>query len=720
MSQPAPDSPAAVVTALYRGILGREPDAGGLETYVRKIERGTSYEAIVRAMLKSEEFEARLQLLGLDQSSEENPAADGSEPFSAESCRPVCIAGVHRSGTSLVTNMLRQCGLYLGEPRELVRPAQDNMDGFWEHRLFSRVNERALAEMGGAWDSPPPAGAAEEFSAELKAHALKLAAGMEAHVPWGWKDPRNCLTMRLWRGLFPGMRVVIPLRHPLETAASLEARNHFPVSVGLALWAEYHRRVLDTVPRAGRIVTRYDAYFSNPEAELRRVLKFLGIAATDEVVAEACALVKKPMRHHRSSEEELARDGMPPGVADLYDQLCEEARKEVEPPDPPPASAPGKKTARPNRADWHFPKQSRAWMEALDAAECFIDPSEVLFAPHSFMEFYPRALPSLLLNETSLRENGWLIFHKGVDDRIAFPLAEVLKREFDPVFANKRFVILARKGLAVQAMDFNPEDVSSLWSNLEKLRSAADNAPLSARTGKCAAVISAYNRPWALARTLPQVARLGCPVLVVEDGSEPMHEAAYKKIRAEFPSVHWIAMPENRGIPCAMNTGISYWLADPDIEWISYFEEDVDVHPDLLRRLTVVQHRVERPLLTGRRPPEHPAAGEEEINGVRVLHFHSTSNQHFHAHRDYWSAVLPIPAPAPDFEGCKKTAYCDWWLASWAPESVCNTGRKIICVPGLVSAFATKAEDSSWGNESEPDEGLLKESQGNSTQSECH
>jgi len=47
--------------------------------------------------------------------------------------RVVCIAGMHRSGTSMVTRMLNKLGFYLGDTSELMEAAADNPEGFWEN-----------------------------------------------------------------------------------------------------------------------------------------------------------------------------------------------------------------------------------------------------------------------------------------------------------------------------------------------------------------------------------------------------------------------------------------------------------------------------------------------------------------------------------------------------------------------------------------------------------
>jgi len=57
---------------------------------------------------------------------------------------PVCIAGMHRSGTSALGQALGALGRYLGPSAELTAPAPDNTNGFWEHRAFVELNDSIL------------------------------------------------------------------------------------------------------------------------------------------------------------------------------------------------------------------------------------------------------------------------------------------------------------------------------------------------------------------------------------------------------------------------------------------------------------------------------------------------------------------------------------------------------------------------------------------------
>ncbi|MGE5192534.1 MAG: sulfotransferase family protein, partial [Deltaproteobacteria bacterium] len=173
----------------------------------------------------------------------------------------------------MVAMLMHLCGLYLGEKRDLMPASQENPDGFWENTKFVRLNDVILHELGGGWDYPPAVrGKWEPVFSRLRGSAEQVLQEFADHSPWGWKDPRNSLTLPFWTRLLPQSRVVICLRNPLEVALSLRRRNYFSYSMGLALWRNYNERILESSDPALRIVTHYDAYLTNPRAEMRRVL----------------------------------------------------------------------------------------------------------------------------------------------------------------------------------------------------------------------------------------------------------------------------------------------------------------------------------------------------------------------------------------------------------------------------------------------------------------
>ena len=75
---------------------------------------------------------------------------------------PVCIIGMHRSGTSMVARLLQQCDLYLGPEYQLLGPDSANPEGHFEHTGFLKIDDALLRYFGGSWDFripvPPPSG----------------------------------------------------------------------------------------------------------------------------------------------------------------------------------------------------------------------------------------------------------------------------------------------------------------------------------------------------------------------------------------------------------------------------------------------------------------------------------------------------------------------------------------------------------------------------------
>ena len=218
-----------------------------------------------------------------------------------------------------------------------------------------------------------------------------------------------------------------------------------------------------------------------------------------------------------------------------------------------------------------------------------------------------------------------------------------------------------------------------------------------------AVLVTTYERPAALQRSLPQIVALGAPVLVVDDGSSRDAREANRAICAAAGATY-LLLPENRGLPTAQNVGLSVLMADPAVRWISYFQDDVDVRPDALERLAAVEDAEARPIITGYDADDHQPVDQVEIAGLTVKRKRSTPAMHLHAHVDYWAGVMPIPSP---YVGAPKpvrgSSLEDWWIVNDAPRSAERRGILVVCVPGLVRTFLWHRDDSTWDNENRPD-----------------
>jgi hypothetical protein len=247
---------------------------------------------------------------------------------------PVSIAGMGRSGTSMLAQMLLVGGLDLGPSHRLMAPSPQNPDGYWEHIGFVGLNDDLLEELGGAWDYPPvlPDSWGTPRFAPYRERARDLIGQFPRDKPWGWKDPRTSLVLPFWLEEVPQLRLVVAVRNPLEVAASLHRRNGTSRPAGIGLWSDYYERILDLTRPEDRIVSHYDAHFASAGAEIRRLLAFLGLPSSPLAIDQCSKLVSTDLRHTRATLDDLAAAGVAPAVIARYRALCDEAQWEDSPP----------------------------------------------------------------------------------------------------------------------------------------------------------------------------------------------------------------------------------------------------------------------------------------------------------------------------------------------------------------------------------------------------
>jgi glycosyltransferase involved in cell wall biosynthesis len=260
---------------------------------------------------------ATLQRFGLDRIADrylemlaravERPQGDagGSAAVPSRATRPsatdreptvVCVLGTSRSGTSLTARLLDLAGVYLGPEEELLgedrhqltgegeqvltKAKQSNPVGHWEHYRLMRLNERILRSLGGNWRETPPMPPGWESSEELaelrdEARAM-LAESFGGQELWGWKDPRNSLTLPFWQALVPQMRYVICLRNPAEVAASLLRRDGIALEDGVRQWLRYLAAALVNTVGRPRLLVAYESYFRDPAGAAAGLARFAG------------------------------------------------------------------------------------------------------------------------------------------------------------------------------------------------------------------------------------------------------------------------------------------------------------------------------------------------------------------------------------------------------------------------------------------------------------
>lgn len=333
-----------------------------------------------------------------------------------------------------------------------------------------------------------------------------------------------------------------------------------------------------------------------------------------------------------------------------------------------------------------IPDTDSSWLELRDFLQAQATPTDAILAPIDFLDEFPsQSYPYNVTGTLSPDQFTFIAFHKGMlaDVNLGFVL-QVLS-QFQPVLANLVFVVYSSRPIANLTAP-NAADVEPLLAQIQEGAFVSDIQPAQ----RCAIVVTTYNNSAALAKTLPAIAEFGMPTLLVDDGSTEPHAALNQQLvtslAVKYP-VTLLKLPSHQQQPAALNAGLYYWLADRSIEWISCFQDNVQVRPDLFRQITLVQDLERYPLITGYDAPEHQ--GIEQVMGAQtVLLKTATSGLHLHAHRQYWQAVLPIPTlyPADQLKPGQDDD-ADWWITAWSPHSIVKQGGKVVCLPNLVARF---------------------------------
>jgi hypothetical protein len=246
--------------------------------------------------------------------------------------QPLIILGMHRSGTSMLTRVLRARGLFTGHV--LTKHA--------EAQFFYELNEAMLGATGASWDRPGAAlrqlddpAAVARLAALLRGRLRGLGTwgylgprmirargriGPHLRFAWGWKDPRNSLFLPVWLEVFGEARLLRIRRHGIDVAASLlarELRRAEPrfcrtIADGLELWSEYETaldRWLDRVPSHRQMTVRFEDYAADCTNGQAEIDAFAGLSPLGEVSPELRPAPERALSYRRDPalREEAAR-----------------------------------------------------------------------------------------------------------------------------------------------------------------------------------------------------------------------------------------------------------------------------------------------------------------------------------------------------------------------------------------------------------------------------
>ncbi|MBW8812029.1 MAG: hypothetical protein JF588_01270 [Caulobacterales bacterium] len=217
------------------------------------------------------------------------------------------VLGMHRSGTSAVTQLLALAGASL--PANVMPGDEHNAKGYFEPWKIAIFNDERLRAAGSAWDDifaypfrPLPDAeealwltrAGQLFDAEFRRGAWPLM-----------KDPRATVLLPLWRQVLAARdisaRCVIPVRHPLAVAGSLARRDGFSPQKSVLIWSAYMLAAEAYARDLPCAVVGYDALLADWRAEVARIEAAHGAALpklTPAAAKKIDAFLTPDLRHN--------------------------------------------------------------------------------------------------------------------------------------------------------------------------------------------------------------------------------------------------------------------------------------------------------------------------------------------------------------------------------------------------------------------------------------
>jgi hypothetical protein len=225
------------------------------------------------------------------------------------------VLGMHRSGTSAVTQLLGLAGAQL--PAHVMPGDEHNAKGYFEPWRIALFNDARLRAAGGAWDDVfgfPFRPLGDDADWQARAEALFAEEYGKVRFPL-LKDPRVTVLLPLWRRAFQAFglepRCVIPVRHPLAVAGSLARRDGFPAEKSALLWTAYMLAAEAYTRDLPRVFVDYDALLGDWRGEVARIEAAHGapLPKLTEKSAQAIDRFLSPELRHNNGEGGLSALG---------------------------------------------------------------------------------------------------------------------------------------------------------------------------------------------------------------------------------------------------------------------------------------------------------------------------------------------------------------------------------------------------------------------------
>ena len=196
------------------------------------------------------------------------------------------VLGMHKSGTTLVSQILHHSGIDMGEFDESVSYDKGNK---YEREATLALDMDILGAPDFEVLDLTPGGTPAMSEAQRRRMRAIIADCQAAHADWGFKDPRAALLYELWVEELPAHKVIAIFRDPAEVWPRFKwlgkrkyHTNFARAYTYLQRWQEHNSNIVRCLRqgKAEHIMLGYRELMTD-DREFARLQEFVGRPLTD-------------------------------------------------------------------------------------------------------------------------------------------------------------------------------------------------------------------------------------------------------------------------------------------------------------------------------------------------------------------------------------------------------------------------------------------------------
>lgn len=217
---------------------------------------------------------------------------------------PIIILGMHRSGTSLIAELLKDLGLFIG----------NDLNVHFESKSFLEINDFILSTAHAHWDYPLNIENLLDDKASFENVVFNIQKIInnfnfkkqywgiqnillkkQKKLHWGWKEPRTTATFPIWLKLFPNAKFLFIHRNGVDVAQSLNLREKkrqgkinspvyslrcLDINESFKLWEEYnniYEKYKNLISNSNLLSFSYEDLIEYPIKHLKIISEFIGL-----------------------------------------------------------------------------------------------------------------------------------------------------------------------------------------------------------------------------------------------------------------------------------------------------------------------------------------------------------------------------------------------------------------------------------------------------------